>query len=86
MELVEERFYGEISYGLYLYHLLVFMGFDWAQSRLWPQARASLGLAGELFVRMAVVLAAATGVSYLSRWFYEERFLKLKRPAVKPAG
>jgi hypothetical protein len=35
-----------------------------------------------LFLRLAVVLAAATAVSYISRWFYEERFLRLKlRPA-----
>jgi peptidoglycan/LPS O-acetylase OafA/YrhL len=79
-------FYGEISYGLYLYHLLVFRGFDRAQAIFWPQAHASLGIAGWLFGRTAVVLAAATGLSYISRWFYEERFLKLKRRAVKPAG
>jgi peptidoglycan/LPS O-acetylase OafA/YrhL len=78
-------FYGEISYGLYLYHLLVFMGFDWAQSTLWPHARASVGTAGVLFLRMAAVLAVATALSYISRWFYEERFLKLKRSSVKPA-
>ena len=80
------QFYGEISYGLYLYHLLAFIGFDWAQSILWPQARASLGIAGALFMRMSVVLAAATGLSYISRRFYEERFLRLRRATFKSAG
>jgi peptidoglycan/LPS O-acetylase OafA/YrhL len=76
------RFYGEISYGLYLYHLLVFAGFDRATAIIWPHSRAAMSIAGMLFLRLAVALAAATAVSYISRWFYEERFLRLKlRPA-----
>jgi peptidoglycan/LPS O-acetylase OafA/YrhL len=33
------RFFGEISYGLYLIHWLFFAGYDTIVSKLWPSTR-----------------------------------------------
>ncbi len=71
-------FYGNISYGLYLYHWLIFMAFDWARPRFGKGALTEMGRAPALFLRLVIVAAAATGVSYVSRWYFEEKFLKLK--------
>jgi peptidoglycan/LPS O-acetylase OafA/YrhL len=71
------RFYGDISYGLYLCHWLVFLAFDWMLVSFWPSARATLGVAPFTFLRCGVVLLFATGLAYISRWYYEERFLRL---------
>ena len=70
-------FYGEISYGLYLYHLLVIRGYDWATSDgLWRGAISSPTLL--LALRFLSVMLVATGAAWFSRRFYEDKFLKLK--------
>ena len=71
-------FYGNISYGLYLYHSLIFGTYDWSRPLLWPNALAVMGRPWLLFLRMVIVLVLATGISYFSRWYFEEIFLKLK--------
>jgi len=86
--LVEWRllsFYGNISYGLYLYHWLIFEAFDWVQARLWPNAVTVMGRAPLLFFRLAIVVVLATAVSYISRWYFEEIFLKWKLQPQKAA-
>ena len=80
------NFYGNISYGLYLYHLLAFMLFDWAWSAFWPRGTTSLGVAPVLFLRFGVALALATGAAYFSRWYFEEIFLKMKLRPRKTIG
>jgi peptidoglycan/LPS O-acetylase OafA/YrhL len=72
------KFYGDISYGLYLYHLLIFTLFDWTLWRIWPHARETLSVSEWLFLRLTVVSILASGLAYISRWKFEERFLKLK--------
>jgi len=71
------EFFGEISYGLYLYHLLVFNGFEWLLNhgvirRL--QIDPLLGLS----IRFLICGGIAVGIAYLSRRFFEEPFLRLK--------
>jgi len=71
------EFFGGISYGLYLYHLLVFRGFDWllnkeAIRRL--QIDPFLGL----LLRFLICGGLAVGIAYLSRRYLEEPFLRLK--------
>jgi peptidoglycan/LPS O-acetylase OafA/YrhL len=71
------EFFGEISYGLYLYHLLVFNGFEWLLNhgvirRL--QIDPLLGLS----IRFLICGGIAVGIAYLSRRFLEEPFLRLK--------
>lgn len=70
------RFYGYISYGLYLIHLL---GFKLFQDLFvdFHHIPAELTL-GTILLRFGVVLAAATVVCFLSRRYFEEFFLRLK--------
>lgn len=69
------RALGDISYGLYLYHLIVFTIYD----RLFPASYH--GHFDALLVRAAICIAAAIGLAWVSRWKYEEIFLKKKRLA-----
>jgi len=71
------EFFGRISYGLYLYHLMFFWLFEWLVRNNFIhklQIDPFLGLT----IRFAVVGAAAVLFSYLSRRFLEEPFLRLK--------
>ena len=66
-------FYGRISYGLYMTHIMVFIYFGWFDLRM-----DHYGTPGNLAVvvfRLAVSTAAATLL-----WFgFESQILKLKR-------
>ena len=72
------RFLGYISYGLYLDHLLAFRMYDRVLRHYWPGLMPSNGHFELVLLRYAVGGGAAIGVAYLSRRFYEERFLRLK--------
>jgi peptidoglycan/LPS O-acetylase OafA/YrhL len=67
------KFYGRISYGLYMIHIAVFIFFGWFDLKMDPY-----GTAGNLAVvgfRLMVATAAATAL-----WYgFESRILKLKR-------
>ncbi len=71
------RFLGYISYGLYLYHLIVFREIDVLAVRFGlyrgPELSGSLWL-----LRFLLAGGAAVGLSYLSRRFFENSFLSLK--------
>ncbi len=74
-------FYGSISYGLYLTHLEVY-----AQAKDWGVRHFGAGLldrAALLFPGVAVCIAAATGLAWLSRRYYEEPFLRLKKQKIQ---
>jgi peptidoglycan/LPS O-acetylase OafA/YrhL len=66
-------FYGRISYGLYMIHIMVFVYFGWFDLRM-----SQYGMAGNLAVvafRLAVSTAAAAAL-----WYgFESQILKLKR-------
>ena len=66
-------FYGQISYGLYMIHIAVFIFFGWFDARM-----DKYGTAGNLAVvgfRLAASTVAATAL-----WYgFESRILKLKR-------
>jgi peptidoglycan/LPS O-acetylase OafA/YrhL len=70
------RFYGYISYGLYLSHWIVFDLIAYQIIGRRPPV-ALLTLPG-LFLRFAVSLAVATLIAWLSRRYFEEPFLRLK--------
>jgi len=70
------RFFGQISYGLYLLHMLIFDLTDHFVKRLF-----AVNLHDHFaFVVLRFVLGAGAsiGIAYLSRWHFEEIFLKLK--------
>lgn len=72
------QFFGVISYGLYLIHWLAFVWYDSVVKKFWPNAFPSSGHALLILLRFAVAAGAAVAISYLSRRFFEEPFLRLK--------
>jgi len=71
-------FFGYISYGLYLIHLLAFRLYDKFARRFWPTLLPSDGHFGLVVLRFACAAGVAIGVAYLSRQYFENRFLALK--------
>jgi peptidoglycan/LPS O-acetylase OafA/YrhL len=72
------RFLGFISYGLYLDHLLAFRVYDRICSSYWPRLIPSDGHFALILLRFGVAGGAAILLAYLSRRFFEEKFLRLK--------
>lgn len=69
------RFFGHISYGLYLYHFLFFVRYDDYVSRLSNPSLKHF-LQGS-FTRFFLVAGLSIFIAWLSRTFYEERFLRM---------
>jgi peptidoglycan/LPS O-acetylase OafA/YrhL len=81
------RFFGYISYGLYLIHLMIFHVYDKLMQSFWPSLQPSAEHFGLIMLRFVLGSAAAVGFAYLSRKYYEEWFLQLKeRVAPQPAA
>ncbi|MGD0547583.1 MAG: hypothetical protein ABR991_07110, partial [Terracidiphilus sp.] len=66
-------FYGRISYGLYMTHIIVFVYFGWFDARM-----NTYGAAGILAV-VVLRLAATTAVASALWYGFESQILKLKR-------
>jgi len=73
-------FLGEISYGIYMYHMLVVF----AVVVVGTKVLNKLNPAVSTIVFYIVITTATILVSYLSKRFFEERFLKLKAKYEKP--
>jgi peptidoglycan/LPS O-acetylase OafA/YrhL len=72
------RFFGYISYGIYLIHFLMFRLYDSFVGKFWPALEPTVEHFSLVCLRFVVVAGASTGLAYLSRKYYEERFLRLK--------
>lgn len=72
------RFLGYISYGLYLIHLLAFRMYDRLSRSFWPSLQPTSGHFGLIVLRFFLAGGTAIGVAYLSRKYFEERFLRWK--------
>ncbi len=72
------RFLGYISYGLYLDHLLAFRIYDRLCRHFLPQWIPSNGHFALVLLRFVLAGGGAIAAAYLSRKFFEERFLRLK--------
>ena len=65
-------FYGRISYGLYMTHIMVFVYFGWFDMRM-----DGYGVPGSLAV-VAFRLAACTALATALWYCFESQILKLK--------
>lgn len=72
------EFVGEISYGLYLIHVLCFDLYDHYSARFWPSWQGREGNFGLIMLRFLVSAALAIAIAFLSRRYFEEPFLRLK--------
>lgn len=70
------RFLGYISYGLYLYHLIVFGAYDRFVNHLSSSSVQTLLHNG--FMRLTLAGSLAIFIAWLSRRFFEEYFLRRK--------
>ncbi len=62
-------FLGKISYGLYLYHLMVFFGYDWIAKQIDFSSRFNLSLWERVWLRMLIVSTVAISIAYCSTVF-----------------
>ncbi len=72
------RFFGEISYGLYLLHMLFFYGYEETVRRYWPSLGVVNGQFGNVVLQFICAGGASIIVATLSRRCFEEYFLSLK--------
>jgi peptidoglycan/LPS O-acetylase OafA/YrhL len=73
------QWFGEISYGLYLFHMLAFDFVNHCMVIYFPGELEQLSSHfGIMFLRFLASMAIAVGVSFLSRKYFEEWFLRLK--------
>jgi len=76
------RWLGRISYGVYVYHILLGGAFDWIASRIFPNVGRELHFLVLFFVAAVGTLIVAS----LSYYFFELRFLRMrKHPTPAPA-
>ena len=72
------RFFGEISYGLYLFHLGVFMAYDRVIEMWRPEVAGAHDTFGQMLVRFLCAGGASVAIAWASRRSFEEFFLRLK--------
>ncbi len=72
------RFFGYISYGLYLNHILAFRVYESLCRRYCAGLLPSADHFELVLLRFVVAGGLAVGVAYLSRKYFEETFLQLK--------
>ncbi len=75
------RFFGEISYGLYLIHMLMFNIYDNLQQRFFPHLPSFDGRFDLIVIRFLACGSVAIVLAALSRRYFEEPFLRLKNHA-----
>lgn len=73
------QFFGEISYGVYLIHMLVFDLEDRIVERWFPSLSKVAGHFASMVLLFGIAAGFTVAVAYLSRRYFEEPFLRLKR-------
>jgi peptidoglycan/LPS O-acetylase OafA/YrhL len=73
-------FLGIISYGLYLYHLMVFFAYERILHVAWVRNSLPISQWAQAWIRMFIVGSIAIALAYVSRRYLEEPFLKRKDP------
>ncbi len=77
------QFFGFISYGLYLIHLLAFRLYDRLCRAYAPSFVLTSGRSDLLLLRFVVAGGMAVAVAYLSRVYFEDYFLRLKQKVTR---
>jgi len=72
------EFVGKISYGAYLFHMLIFALVDYCWHRVFRTTASEATDFLSMMLRFFVGLGLTGLIAYLSRWYFEERFLQLK--------
>lgn len=72
------KFFGDISYGLYLIHMLVFDFVNRVLAKSGLQVSRTNGSLTLIVARFAAAAALSIAIAYVSRWHFEERFLRLR--------
>jgi peptidoglycan/LPS O-acetylase OafA/YrhL len=78
-------YFGEISYGLYLIHLLAFMTYDAGIRFFFPDRAQTDSRLGPMLVRFVVSVGGAVVIAHVSRHTLEEWFLARKDVWSEPA-
>jgi peptidoglycan/LPS O-acetylase OafA/YrhL len=78
-------FAGKYSYGMYVYHLLVYLAFQTLALHLWPATEGEISLIPAVFYTSAAIASTAI-VAMLSFHFVEEPFLRMKRFFPSPSA
>lgn len=73
-------FLGYISYGLYLFHPIVYSFYDAFAKRFFPSLQPQDYRFDLVVLRFAVAGGVSVGLTYLSRRYFEERLLRMKKP------
>jgi peptidoglycan/LPS O-acetylase OafA/YrhL len=73
------QFFGEISYGVYLIHMLVFDLEDHFMGRSFPGLSQADGHFWIMVLHFGIASGFTIAIAYLSRWYFEEPLLRLKR-------
>jgi len=73
-------FLGYISYGLYLFHPFVFSSYDVFARKFFPGLQPRDYRFDLVVLRFVVAGGVSAGLTYLSRRYFEERFLRMKKP------
>jgi peptidoglycan/LPS O-acetylase OafA/YrhL len=72
------QFFGEISYGVCLLHMLVFDVEDQLLTRFFPNLTVRSGNFALMVLFFVFALVVSAAIASLSRWYFEEPFLRLK--------
>jgi peptidoglycan/LPS O-acetylase OafA/YrhL len=72
------QFLGTISYGVYLTHMLIFEVVAHFTLRYWPALQPAAGHFSLMLLQFCVAASLTIAVTYLSRWYFEEPFLRMK--------
>ena len=73
------QFFGEISYCVYLIHMLIFDLEDHFLGRVFPSLSTAGGRFGVMILQFGIAVSFTVVIAYLSRRHFEEPFLRLKR-------
>jgi peptidoglycan/LPS O-acetylase OafA/YrhL len=72
------QFFGEISYCVYLIHMLVFDLEDHFVAKWCPSLSSPAGHFGQMVFLFVIAAIVTVAVASLSRWYFEEPFLRMK--------